>query len=165
MSENLLQRWTQVTAALPWAKQRVLHDTLSLVATGDIKVVYGADSFVGSPCLINAVGCMVKSASEAPMSNEPILVSLFDKICKDVFAPAGIVASDSKGFLTELAAEILLRNFAPLSEAPEPFETPLPEVKYHEPKDADFQKMLEEGFKAPSPTVVTEPIPGIFVVE
>lgn len=154
MSENLLQKWAQVTGALPWAKQRVLHDTLNLVAMGEVKVVWGQDSFMGSPCLINAVGCMVKSEDESPSMNEPALVNVFDRINREIFAPAGIVTDK---FLSELGAEILLRNFAPLKEIPKD-ETPsvVEAMPYREPRDKDFEKMLQEGFEKPAPVEVQD---------
>lgn len=140
MAENSIQMWTSATASLDWAKQRTLFDTLNLVKSGDIKVVYGHDEFKGSPCLINAIGCMAKSENESPYSNEPELVSAFDRICV-YFHGVGVI--EEQYVLNELAADILLRNFAPLKPVAAPQDMP-----YVEPRDADvaeaFQRLIDK---------------------
>lgn len=147
MSDNLLHKWTQVTAGLDWGKQRVLHDTLTLAAEGKIKVVYGADDYDGSPCLINAVGCMVKSQGETPMTNEPHLVRLFDSINK-WFIDKGVNTEGIPGHMSPLAAEILVQYFAPLREIPSGTpvgEIPIAEPYFVEPSDAEIQAAWEKS--------------------
>lgn len=148
MSENLLQLWTKATDSLPWGKQRVLHDTLTLVANDQIKVVWGANDFNGSPCLINAVGCMVKSAHEAPATNEPQIVMLFDKICRQ-FMDQGVVDDQ---YLSPLGAEILMRYFAPLKETPVVAQAEIVDEAYYEPSDADIQAAWDAANETPAPS-------------
>lgn len=147
MSDNLLHKWTQVTAGLDWGKQRVLYDTLTLAAEGKIKVVYGADDYDGSPCLINAVGCMVKSQNESPSMNEPHLVRLFDQINR-YLNDKGVNTEGDRGHMSPLAAEILVQYFAPLREIPSGTpvnEVPIAEPYFVEPTDAEIQAAWEKS--------------------
>lgn len=146
MSDNLFQKWTEATSRLDWGKQRVLHDTLTLAAEGKIKVVYGADDYDGSPCLINAVGCMVKSQGEAPSINEPVIVSLFDQINR-YLETVGVNPDQGHGHMSELAAETLVRYFAPLKEIPETQEIEEPTVYFVEPTDEELQAAWEKSQK------------------
>jgi len=153
MSDNLLQKWTYTTGNLDWGKQRTLHDTLTMVSEGKVKVVFGQDDFSGSPCLINAVGCMVKSENQSPSENEPALVGLFDRICAEIFVPAGII--EQHPFLSGLAADILLKNFAPLKPVPEASSIPIT-AKYKEPKDREMQADFEKMLDTPAPDAGSE---------
>ncbi len=132
--------WTNATANLSWGRQRVLLDTLEMVKAGQIKVVYGADSFKGSPCLLNAVGCMIKGENQAPSEIEARVVSAFDNACQVLFAPAGMI--DEKPYLSPLAAETLIRHFGDLKEQPTVTEV------YTEKSDEQIQAEIEAAWAA-----------------
>lgn len=142
-----MQMWTKATEELSWGKQRTLFDTLTLVSEGKVKVIYGNDSFQGSPCLINAVGCMVKDASQSPSQNERVLVRAFDIVCRSEFERSGVI--EEAPYLSPLGAEILIRNFAPLK--PVPALGVAETAKYKEPKDSEIQADLDKMMDTPAP--------------
>lgn len=115
--------WTNTTEMLPSVKQRTIQDTLLLVQQGDIKIVYGIDQLDGRPCLINAIGAMVKDVNESPISNEQGLVTAFDAACRYLF---NMGMGDEPNIVTPLMAEVLVRHFGKLQDQPE-FLVELPE--------------------------------------
>jgi hypothetical protein len=46
--------WTAATGNMPWGVQSAFKTALEAVADGQVKMVWGADSYNGSPCLVNA---------------------------------------------------------------------------------------------------------------
>ncbi len=88
--------------------------------SGDVKVVYGINSYNGVPCLINAIGMMISEVSVEPCSDEPMLVSAFDELCAEI-------QGKSFGLVDSLTAEILVRHFGKLKDQPAELEE-LPEL-------------------------------------
>lgn len=131
--------WTAATGTLDWGTQRVMRDTLALVSEGKIELVHGADSLGGKPCLVNAVASMIAHdvSRVNPASWYPAVVSAFDRINRALMAN-DVNAGD--GFVSPLAAEVLLANFAPLKPVP---------------TEADFAKAAAEVMVAS--TVYVEP--------
>lgn len=117
---SAIDGWTRATENLPSIKQRTIQDTLLLVQQGDIKIVYGSNDFKGYPCLINAIGAMVKAVSDEPVHNEPQLVLAFDAACREI-------QGERFGFVDSLTAEILVRHFGALQPLPQPELEELPE--------------------------------------
>lgn len=143
-----LAKWTQVTSELPWGVQRVLHDTLSLVAEDKVHLVHSADYSNGSPCLINAVGQMLTTGGGKgiPARYFANLVILFDNINQEFEKIPGY-NDPSTRMVSPAVGEVLLRNFAPLKDKPvsdavdeamamEAFANHV----YVEPSDADFAR-------------------------
>jgi len=143
-----LKAWNITTAELPWGVQSVMRDTLELVSSGDVTMIYAADYKQGSPCLVNAVGQLlnVGGGHGIPSAHFGPLVHLFDRINRHFEKIPGYNDPISKQ-MSPNTAEVLLRNFAPLKEKPigeavddatamEAFANNI----YTEPKDADFMR-------------------------
>lgn len=117
--------WTEATANLSWGAQNVIHTALELAKDGQVKIVYGADYYDGSACLVNTVGQMLEvgGGSGIPMHHFSSLVGEFDRLNAE-FARQG-VNTDFRT-MSPLAAEILLQNFGPLKDQPvaEPIAEP-----------------------------------------
>jgi hypothetical protein len=141
-------KWAGATEALPWGAQKVLHDTLSLVAEGKVTLVHGADYSDGSPCLINAAATMLGSIGGVGGKGKPSahygpIVSEFDQINRHLVS----VGVQSGNKVSEIAAEVMLAYFAPLKEKPveaavteatqtAAFET----ATYREPSDEEMMR-------------------------
>lgn len=145
--KHLQESWFQATADLPWGVQRVLHDTLNLVAEGKVTLVHSKDYSNGSPCLINAVGQMLTSGggNGIPTQYFGQLVGLFDRINQHFQSVPGY--NDEGYYVSPNTAEILLHWFAPLKNQPlsdavneatqmEAFANHI----YVEPSDADLMR-------------------------
>jgi hypothetical protein len=114
---DLMSNWTAVTAELPWGVQLAFKTALQAVADGDIKMVYGADSYQGSPCLVNAVNQMIShEASVSPSAFAGSVVSAFDNVNCALLGKG--VNTDSR-YVSPFAAEILLQHFGPMKPVPE----------------------------------------------
>jgi hypothetical protein len=166
--------WTKATGDLQWGVQRALYETLGAVAQDGVKLVYGTDSYDGSPCLINAVANMLALDVNAvsPASWFPSVVAEFDRINKDLWVRG---VNPETYMVSETAAEILMANFGPLKPVPteEEFKAAAAEHlaaveanrPYVEPSDAEFADMLAASDNVPSPTdVVDEPLTTEFPV-
>lgn len=144
--EALLNRWKDQTDSLPWGVQRVFHDVFVLASEEKTTLTYGADYGTdGSPCLVNTVGTMLratrgKAGRGLPSQHFGDIVHLFDSINRELQV-SGV--NDHPSHVSPLAAEVFLRNFAPLKEKPEVTEeTP----DYVEPTDEDMAKALVSLF-------------------
>jgi len=160
MSDLLTQhltQWRSATAELPWGAQRVLHETLTAVAENGIHLVHGADYRDGKPCLINAAGSMLTSSGGAgiPMQHYGRVVRLFDQI-NSALQEKGV--NDASGYVSPLAAEILLRHYAPLKSAPstEPAVV-VADATYVEPSDEALAAEWLTAMQAPAPSELYEP--------
>lgn len=116
---DIREQWERVTAELPWGVQQVLHDTLELVSEDKIKLVYGADYSGNHACLINSVAQMLsvnkgEGGYGIPMQYFAPLVGTFDQINRQLKRDG--VNTDQ--YVSPMAADVLLRYFAPLREKP-----------------------------------------------
>jgi hypothetical protein len=162
--------WTKATGDLQWGVQRALYETLGAVAQDGVGLVYGTDSYDGSPCLINAVANMLSLDVNAvnPGSWFPQVVGAFDYINRQLFE-RGV---NEPFMVSETAAEILMANFGPLKPVPteEEFKAAAAEHlaaieanrPYVEPSDAEFAEMLAASDdNVPPADIVDEPVPVI----
>lgn len=162
--DELLKSWTAATTNLKYGVQRVFHDVLALAAEGKTHLAYGADYHNGSPCLVNTVGAMLTTGggSGIPGRHFGEVVELFDSINRE-FAERGINTEYRQ--VSEVAAETLLRNFAPLKEP----ETPMKENEfgfdgpYMEPSDEYMAKALVEIFS--NPGIMEQPATGCLIFD
>lgn len=117
---DALTRWTHATGSAPWGVQHVLRDTLQAVADEQVTLAYNADYRDGSPCLINAAATMLSSISGEGGQGKPSahfgsIVSAFDRV-NSMLEGRGV--NTTPGFVSPLAAEILVANFGELKEKP-----------------------------------------------
>ena len=159
-----LQQWKQVTGDLPWGVQQVLKSTLELVQEEQVHLVYGQDYREGKPCLINAAATMLAANAGVGGSGIPSqyfgdLVRNFDAINRELESSK---INDGSGYVSPLAAEVLLRNFGELKEKPvsnavdeamasAAFAADIP---YREPSDADMARDFMNMMKAPPPELL-----------
>jgi hypothetical protein len=161
VSTHLRTQWELTTSKLPWGIHSVFREAFSLAADGKIKLVHGANVHDGSPCLVNSVHSMLSEKTLTPASAFPEVVRLFDQINREL-RDDGV--NDHTNFVSPMAAEILLRWFAP--EPPKPVENQVNEAmhteafaagQYREPTDDDLAKdwlntlkveAAQEDFKA-----------------
>lgn len=113
--DTALKSWTSATANLPWGVQGLCHDALTLAANEKITLVHGADYRDGRPCLFNAIRQMTEQLNQTPMSFAGDVVIAFDEVNR-LLAIQKVNVEYNK--VSPLAADILLRNFAPLKGAP-----------------------------------------------
>jgi hypothetical protein len=113
--------WTAATGSLTATQQRTVLDVLNLVASEDVNLVFGRDTIDGVPCLINAIGSMIKEVNDTPAAMFPGLVQAFDVRCRY------IDELSNSGPVTPIMAEILIREFAALKPLPTPELEELPE--------------------------------------
>lgn len=115
MDKMLLTQWTGATAELSWGVAKVFRDALTLVADEKVTLVYGADYLNGRPCLVNSVGQMLQTGGGRGIPSHQFgpVVSLFDQI-NGALEIDGVNTTDRT--VSPLAAEILLRHFAPEKE-------------------------------------------------
>lgn len=143
-----LTQWTKVTGDLPWGVQRVLHDTLSLVAEGKVTLVHSRDYDGKTPCLINAVGQMLKAGGGRGIPSQYFgpLVSQFDSINRH-FQTVPSYNDPNTNLVSPAVAEVLLHYFAPIKE--QPVKDTVDEAMemeafanhvYVEPSDEDFAR-------------------------
>ncbi len=146
--------WNKATSELPWGVQTVMLDTLKMVAEEQITLVYGADYFDGSPCLVNAVANLTTAGGGrgVPLSEFNDLVCAFDDI-NNMLLGRGINISKN---VSPLAAEILIKNFGTLKEKPvesavnhamqrEAFDNNV----YREPSDEEMARDLFNALSTP----------------
>jgi hypothetical protein len=134
----LRTKWEIATSKLPWGVHRVFKEAFNLVANEQIKMVWGADVRDGSPCLVNSVHSMLSDKTLSPSSAFPEVVSLFDQINRELRADG--INSDS--LVSPMAAEILLRWFAP--EPPKPTVDPAVFSSPVDIKDGNFTAITPE---------------------
>lgn len=162
MSDSI-KAWTQATSEIPWGVQRTLVDTLTLVGEEKIQLVHGADYRNGKPCLINAVAQMttVGGGQGIPSANFGRLVGCFDRLNAQ-FVESKVNAND--GYVSPLAAEILLKNFGPLKARTEnkvddatlkdlirkQAETAVMDAPYSEPTDAEMMSAWQDAISKPT---------------
>ena len=162
--DTALKSWNRATGEMSWGVQRVLKDALTLVKDGKVHMVYGADYRDGRPCLINAVRPMLAAHGESPSAFAPQVVRTFDAINSALVAK-GINAQDTTdtkfGYVSPLAAEVLLRNFG--STRPEPElkseawtaainqAKDIDEKPFIEPSDATLAAQWLASMEAPAP--------------
>ncbi len=148
--------WTKATGDLLPGQQAVFMDVLNLVSEGKAHLVYGADYRNGKPCLVNAVGQMLSTGGgqDIPSREFGPLVSEFDSLNSQLLA-AGI---NTDGYVSPLAADILLRTFGDLKE----MDLTPPEVKeepakpYVEPSDEELMQSWLSAMAAPAPDVLAQ---------
>lgn len=151
--ESALAEWKSATTELPWGVQRVLLETLETVKDGDVHLVHGSNYRDGKPCLINAVAVMVSKNAVSPMTFAPEVVANFDRI-NQYLREKGI--NDDSGYVSPLAAEILIRNFGALKPVPEDAPKTETGMVYIEKSDADFEAWID-AMTAPGPEELDSP--------
>jgi hypothetical protein len=158
--DSMLREWRNATAGLEWGAQRVLHNTLDAVAKDGVHLVHGSDYRDGKPCLINAAGQMLASGGGhgIPSSYFGPIVGLFDRI-NAALVEKGV--NDDTGYVSPLAAEILLRHFATLKPIPDEASLAGADVDaitpYVEPSDSEIAESWVNAMKAPAPSELDEP--------
>lgn len=150
--DQLLKEWNIATSNLPYGVQRVFLDTLNLVKEEKIHLVHGADYRDGKPCLVNAVGAMLTTGGGNGIPSEYFghVVGMFDRL-NSAFLSQGV---NEDGYVSPLAAEIMIRNFGALKPEPDPETLTVAEEShgaYVEPSDEEFARDFMEGMKAPAP--------------
>ncbi|HET7713536.1 MAG TPA: hypothetical protein VFK94_04215 [Patescibacteria group bacterium] len=162
--DQAIKDWNRATADLPWGVQSVFKTALQSVADGDIKMVHGADSSNGSPCLVNAVNAMVSAtASASPSAFAPAVVGAFDYVCREFYAQMGAPNADAT-YVTPFVAEVLLRNFGKDDPKPSDEELALKSVTtepasilddpYVEPSD---EELMQAWLTAQTTPCTTDP--------
>jgi hypothetical protein len=111
--------WTAATGNMPW----------------------GADSYNGSPCLVNAINPMIsKDSSASPSNFAGEVVLAFDAVNGSLFQEIGEPNAD-RHYVTPFVADILLQKFGLLKTKPadEPVVEPsVMDDPYVEKSDADL---------------------------
>jgi len=153
--------WTSATAAMPWGVQRAFMTALETVRDGQIKMVWGADSYNGSPCLVNAINQMIHSDAQAsPMQFASDVVGNFDKVNRALYETYGEAAGFDSQYVTVASAEVLIHHFGTLKPEPD-FSTPediTPKV-YVEKSDTEMaQEWLDanKGLAADEPCEIAD---------
>jgi hypothetical protein len=164
MSSIDFSSWTNATGNLDWGIQRVLKETLGLVAEGKSHLAHGTNVGVIDgrtvPCLINAVAQMIQADGNVqPASWFPEVVGAFDSINRSLVT-AGVNVVHN--IVSPLAAEVLIANFGPLKPVPTEddfLKAAAAEVKqyattqvYVEPSDAEFADYLAQMNDLPPAT-------------
>lgn len=154
--DKALKDWNTATGNLPYGVQRVFLDTLNLVKDEKIHLVWGADYRDSKPCLVNAVASMLTTGGGhgIPMRHYGKVVSQFDQINAEL-RTKGI---NTDGYVSPLAAEILIRNFGELKPEPE-VDTSVVEMSngaYVEPSDEEVMQDWLNSMKAPSKEEIDE---------
>jgi hypothetical protein len=161
---NLYRQWTEATAELDWGVQRVFRDTFALVADGKAHLVWGSDYREGKPCLVNAVANMLSSTEGKGGYGLPTIhfrrvVGLFDRLNAELQRQG---VNDASGYVSELAADILLQHFAPPKPIPQDEQLAFDvneamkgeafaKAIYVEPSDEDIARDLLNAMSAPAP--------------
>lgn len=149
--------WTKATGDLLPGQQAVFLDVLNLVSEGKAHLVYGADYRDGKPCLVNAVGAMLTTSGGqgVPTQYFPAVVCEFDRLNGEFYG-AGI---NTDGFVSPLAADILIRNFGEVKEmiveTPDPVSVEATPV-YVEPSDTELMQSWLAAMQAPAPEALNE---------
>lgn len=154
--EQMLKEWNTATGNLPYGVQRVFMDTLNLVKEEKVHLVWGSDYRDGKPCLVNAVASMLTTGGGKgiPMQRFGEVVGKFDSINYEL-KRQGV---NTDGYVSPLAAEILIRNFGELKPEPDP-SIPTAELShgaYIEPTDEEMAQDLLNAMTAPGPEAVKQ---------
>lgn len=150
---NLLNSWEKATADAKYGVQRVFHDVFTLAAESKTTLIYGADYRDGKPCLVNTVGTMLTTGGGLgiPSNHFGEIVSLFDQINRELENQS---VNTNPGYVSPLAAEIFLRHFAPLKDAPTTTnEVPVApsNLPYIEPSDEEMASAVANMFMIDAP--------------
>lgn len=156
--ENLLTQWEHATANLKSGTQNAFHDVLTLAEQDKIKLVWGADYRDGGACLVNQAGAMLTTGGGhgVPIANFREVVSLFDQINRCLHNE-GVNTDHS---VSPLAADILLKYYAPLKEIKTSTEEAVKEAManeafaeaiYVEPTDEEIAAQLKAMFETEAP--------------
>ena len=147
---ELRQRWYKATGELPYGVQLVFKDILGLVAEGkNTSLVFNADYRGSGACLVNAGANMLVSGGGhgIPMQHFHEVVSTFDAINSML----GTEKVNTDGFVSPLAADILLQWFGPQKPQPtsEDSLTPTTEGPYIEISDEEMADAFKEILTSP----------------
>lgn len=158
--EQQLSDWKIATGNLPYGVQNVLMDTLGLVKDEKIHLVYGSNYRQGKPCLFNAVSSMImenRSEGDTGLPSTDFqfhqVVGAFDEVNR-ILREQGI---NESGYVSPLAAEILIRNFGTVKGEPDPETLTVAEEshgRYIEPSDEELAKDWLKSMEAPGPEEV-----------
>lgn len=111
-------KWYEATTALPWGTQRAFQEVLKAAADGSTTtLVYNADYRNEGACLVNQAGAILSSGGGKgiPTAQYGAVVSAFDQINRHL-ETSGV--NDRKGYVSPLAAEILLQYFGEVKPSP-----------------------------------------------
>jgi hypothetical protein len=147
-----LKDWNTATSNLPWGVQRVFMETLEAVKDEKIHLVWGRDYRDGKPCLVNAVASMLTTGGGhgVPMDKFRDVVAAFDSLNYQL-RHQGVNAD---GYVSPLAAEILIRNFGELKPEPDIDTSTVGELShgaYIEPTDEEMAQDFLNAMTAPAP--------------
>lgn len=150
--DQLLKEWNVATGNLPYGVQRVFLETLTEVKDEHVHLVWGADYRESKPCLVNAVANMLgatggKGGHGIPTQKFPEVVRAFDAVNYEL-RNQGV---NTNGYVSSLAAEILIRNFGTLKPEPDPeyLVSELSHGRYIEPTDEEMARDWFNAMKAP----------------
>lgn len=152
-----LKDWNTATANLPWGVQRVFLSTLESVKDEQIHLVWGKDYRDGKPCLVNAVASMLTTGGGhgIPMDKFRDVVTAFDSLNSQL-RKQGV---NTDGYVSSLAAEILIRNFGELKPEPEVDTSTVGELSngaYIESTDEEMAQDFLNAMTAPGPEAVKQ---------
>ena len=167
MSSINFKHWTDATADLDWGVQRVMKETLNLVAEGKITLAHSTNVALvatsdtdsrTAPCLVNAVAQMLSADGDvSPVSWFPNVVGAFDAVNRSL-VEAG-VNEHEKYIVSPLAAEVLIANFGEMKPVPtendykeaalEALKKEAEAAPYIEPTDEEMAKAWETETTAP----------------
>lgn len=150
--DHLKNAWQIATSNVDWGVQKAFVDVLTLAKDNQVTLVYGADYKDKGACLVNQAGpiLMTGGGHGVPSRHYGEVVALFDRINRE-FAGNGV--NETPGYVSPLAAEILLQWFAPLKPEPKHkkhskvFYTPDQGIKeYIEATDEEIYEDLMKSF-------------------
>lgn len=155
--DTALKDWNKATGDLPYGVQRVFLDTLNLVKDEKLHLVWGQDYRDGKPCLVNAVATMLTTGGGhgVPVTHFAGVVGAFDAINRELRKQN----INTNGYVSSLAAEILIRNFGELKPVPDPATLTVAEAShgaYVEPSDEEIAADFLAAMQAPAPDVVKQ---------
>ena len=147
-----LKDWNTATGNLPWGVQRVFLDALNSVKDEKIHLVWGRDYRNGKPCLVNAVASMLTTGGGHGIPSDKFgpVVQAFDGINAEL-RRQGV---NTDGYVSPLAAEILIRNFGDLKPEPDIDTSTVGELShgaYIEPSDEEMAQDWLNSMTAPGP--------------
>lgn len=141
LKENLAE-WQVATTALPRGVKRVLYDVLDLTAAEKMNnLIYGSDYSGSGTCLINAAGPLLTTGGGkgVPVTHYRRVVYLYDAINRQLF---DLNVNTKYGYVSPLAAEILLQHFADMADVPDVIipenELVTADSPYVEPSDEEM---------------------------
>jgi hypothetical protein len=154
--------WTAATGSMPWGVQSAFKTALEAVADGQIKMVWGADSYNGSPCLVNAINQMIhKDAAHSPSNFAGEVVSAFDSVNCSLYKAIGEPNADSN-YVTPFVAEILLQKFGVMALQPQDVEIKKePSVMDDPYVEKSDEALMTEWLTAQTKPEVVECLPDV----